>query len=69
MVTPMDLDRIKIAIGRIERATTRLEQLVSASADTPPQDDGLAAKHARLRAEVGATIAEIDNLLKRAANG
>lgn len=56
----MSDDRMINAIGRIERALSRLETL------PPPDAGGLEAlqeKYARLRDETGSVLAELDDLI------
>lgn len=76
----MELDAASLAIGRIERALSRLERakLSSAGADSAPrQGDLLSASAAAaappandaLRSEVKAVIAELDKLIAEAARG
>jgi hypothetical protein len=57
--------RLIVAIGRIERALSRIEQL----SDRAPSssDDGLAQRHETLKAETRTAIADIDRILGGAA--
>jgi hypothetical protein len=66
----MELDAASLAIGRIERALSRLERINLNAADTAPpprQGDLLATAPApandALRKEVKAVIAELDKLI------
>lgn len=58
----MSNDRMMIAIGRIERALSRLETLQG------PKTEALSAlheKYARLRGETGEALADLDTLIGR----
>jgi hypothetical protein len=59
----MPQDRLMQAIGRMERALSRLENidLRPLSGGTEPSD--LAQRHERLKSETRAAISEIDGLL------
>lgn len=71
----MELDAARIAIGRIERALSRLERANLVNADTlPPRQGDLLAPAAppandALRSEVRAVIAELDKLIAEAGRG
>jgi hypothetical protein len=56
----MAIERLMLAVGRIERALSRLE-----TTSPPPRitDDELRRKHERLKQETRAALAEIDNLM------
>lgn len=63
-------DRIIVAIGRIERALSRLERIAESPAPTAqsagasaPGHDRLVERHAALRAETESTIATLDRLI------
>jgi phage host-nuclease inhibitor protein Gam len=57
----MATQRLIVAIGRIERALSRLEQMPQPS---PAKiDDDLAGRHEKLKAETRAAIGEIDRIL------
>lgn len=66
----LDLDESSLAIGRIERALSRIEKSLSdrTSRSTPaatvPDTDSTA-----LKAEVAAVIGELDRLIAEAKNG
>lgn len=62
----MTQQRLILAIGRIERALSRLERLPERA--TAAGDPDLSAKHERLKSETRAAIREIDELLERSAN-
>lgn len=62
----MGQQRLILAIGRIERALSRLEQLPE-RANAVSGDPELSAKHERLKNETRAAIREIDDLLERSA--
>lgn len=62
----MSDDRIIIAIGRIERALSRIESL------QPPSDGALRAmeeKHTQLRNETSAALADLNQLIGRIQEG
>jgi hypothetical protein len=64
----MAQDRLIVAIGRIERALSRLEQvdlsIGAASGNNAPETDfALVARHEQLKAETQAAIIEIDALI------
>lgn len=57
--------RLIVAIGRIERALSRLEQMPEPGL---PADNGdLAARHEQLKTDTKAAIADIDRILAGAA--
>lgn len=66
----LDLDESSLAIGRIERALSRIEKALAVraarpeSASTAPADDQSA-----LKAEVAAVIGELDLLIAEANRG
>lgn len=57
--------RLIVAIGRIERAMSRIEQLPDRAARF--DDDDLAQRHETLKAETRSAIADIDRILGGAA--
>ena len=57
--------RLIVAIGRIERALSRLEQLPDPR--RPDDDTDLANRHERLKAETKLAISDIDRILAGAA--
>jgi hypothetical protein len=57
-------ERLIVAIGRIERALSRVENLATASANTPDAD--LADRHERLKKETLDAIRGIDQILSGA---
>jgi hypothetical protein len=57
----MAVQRLIVAIGRMERALSRLEQLPKPA--TTVTDNGLANRHEKLKVETRAAIAEIDHIL------
>ncbi|NJS15170.1 MAG: hypothetical protein HC788_11830 [Sphingopyxis sp.] len=72
----MELDAASLAIGRIERALSRLERAdltAAGSAPAPRQGDLLAPAptpaNDMLRREVKAVIAELDRLIAEAGRG
>ena len=56
----MELDGVKLALGRIETSLQRLERLV---ADRGTANVGEAPRNPALEAEVMAVIAELDRLI------
>jgi hypothetical protein len=67
----LDLDESSLAIGRIERALSRIETALTERAnrpadETPPSDSG---DQSALKAEVAAVIGELDRLISEAKNG
>jgi hypothetical protein len=71
----MELDAASLAIGRIERALSRLERanLASSGAAAPARQGDLLSPappaNAALRSEVKAVIAELDKLIAEAGRG
>lgn len=69
----MELDAASLAIGRIERALSRLERANLPSGNVPRQGDLLAPPappaNDALRSEVRAVIAELDKLIAEAGRG
>jgi hypothetical protein len=61
----MATQRLIVAIGRIERALSRLEQMPPSP--TEKADEELIGRHDKLKAETRAAIAEIDRILAGAA--
>ena len=59
----MPHDRMMQAIGRIERALGRLENVKPRAAEPSAADPDLALRHEKLQAEARAAIGEIDRLL------
>ncbi len=57
--------RLIVAIGRIERALSRLEQVPDPA--TSFGDDHLAQRHEKLKMETKSAIADIDRILAGAA--
>ncbi|MCW0196693.1 hypothetical protein [Sphingopyxis sp.] len=67
----LDLDESSLAIGRIERALSRIETALTERANrpaakVPPSDSG---DQSALKAEVAAVIGELDRLISEAKNG
>lgn len=66
MVTVMANDRLKFAIGRLERATARVERLISdarPSSERNGVDPILVQRHEQLRDQVRSAIGRIDMLI------
>lgn len=59
----MSHDRLIIAIGRIERALSKLERTPLPPPGQGSADDDLAARHARLKSETAAVLDDIDRLI------
>ncbi len=59
----MSHDRLIVAIGRIERALSKIEQAPMAAPSVNPRDRDLAERHARLKAETAAILDDIDRLI------
>jgi hypothetical protein len=57
-------ERLIVAIGRIERALSRVEKLATAPANTPDAD--LVDRHERLKTETLEAIRGIDQILSGA---
>ena len=57
-----------LAVGRLERALSRIEQHQCPEATTTATDDGLMLKHRNLQTAASAAIAEIDNLIAEATH-
>ncbi|MFC4292220.1 hypothetical protein ACFOWX_07305 [Sphingorhabdus arenilitoris] len=59
----MSNERLILAIGRMERALSKLEQAsVQPRGVTPPNDE-LSAKYDKLKAETRAVLADLDHLI------
>ncbi len=66
----MELDEASLAIGRIERALSRIEKSLSDGAKGPlPTISVDAAAHDALKAEVSAVIGDLDRLIGEASRG
>lgn len=59
----MSHDRMMQAVGRIEKALGRLENVEHRHVSAPAGDPELLARHEKLKAETRATVADIDRLL------
>jgi hypothetical protein len=57
----MAAQRLIVAIGRVERALSRLERLPDRP--SPGADDELMVRHEKLKAETREAIKEIDDIL------
>jgi len=69
----LDLDESSLAVGRIERALSRIEKALADRANRPepiiaPGDPGDSDQSA-LKAEVAAVIGELDLLIAEAKHG
>ena len=63
----MSQERLILAIGRMEHALSRLEQVEIPPSATPEVDTGLSDRHEKLKAEARAAIRDIDGLISRGA--
>ena len=63
----MPQQQLIMAIGRIERALSRLEQ-VPAQSQANQSDTELSARHERLKTEAKAAISDIDRILAGSAS-
>jgi hypothetical protein len=69
----LDLDESSLAIGRIERALSRIEKALTDRSNRPtpeiaaPETPG--AEESALKAEVVAVIGELDRLIEEAKRG
>jgi hypothetical protein len=59
----MPQDKLMQAIGRMERALSRLESVDHSPAASSAESSDLAQRHEQLKAETRAAISEIDGLL------
>ena len=69
MVTVMANDRLKFAIGRLDRATARVERLIAENRPAvggEGSDPLLAQRHELLRQQVSTAIKRIDTLIAAA---
>ncbi len=64
----LDLDESSMAIGRIERALSRIEKALTERANRPAPAPATNDQSA-LKAEVAAVIGELDRLIAEAKNG
>ena len=64
----LDLDESSLAIGRIERALSRIEKTLTERANRPALASGTNDQSA-LKAEVTAVIGELDRLIAEADRG
>jgi hypothetical protein len=66
----LDLDESSLAIGRIERALSRIEKSLTERANrSPPPITAPSADETSLKAEVAAVIGELDRLIAEADHG
>jgi hypothetical protein len=66
MVTAMANDRLKFAIGRLERAAARVERLTAEArpvSGTDSVDPAFLQQHEKLRQQVRSAIGRIDALI------
>ncbi|AMU95957.1 MULTISPECIES: hypothetical protein [Sphingopyxis] len=64
----LDLDESSLAIGRIERALSRIEKSLAERAERGASDQPTSDQSA-LKAEVNAVIGELDRLIAEANRG
>lgn len=69
----LDLDESSLAIGRIERALSRIETVLTERANRPAPESSpppsASSDQSALKAEVVAVIGELDRLIAEAKNG
>ncbi|SKB56843.1 hypothetical protein [Sphingopyxis flava] len=66
----LDLDESSLAIGRIERALSRIEKALAERAARPaPLAPASPPESSTLKAEVAAVIGELDRLIAEAKHG
>lgn len=65
----LDLDESSLAIGRIERAISRIEKALTDRASRPAPFETAANDQSALKAEVVAVIGELDRLITEAKRG
>ena len=69
----LDLDESSLAIGRIERALSRIEKALTDRANRPnpgsSASEAAGADQSALKAEVVAVIGELDRLIEEAQRG
>lgn len=65
----LDLDESSLAIGRIERALSRIEKALTDRANRPAPAETAASDQSALKAEVVAVIGELDWLITEAKRG
>ena len=69
----LDLDESSLAIGRIERALSRIETVLTERANRPAPESApsqsASGDQSALKAEVVAVIGELDRLIAEAKNG
>lgn len=66
----MELDEASLAIGRIERALSRIEKSLSDGAKRPSSTNAAETMaHKTLKAEVSAVIGDLDRLIGEASHG
>lgn len=65
----LDLDESSLAIGRIERAISRIEKALTDRASRPALAETAANDQSALKAEVVAVIGELDRLITEAKRG
>ncbi|MBN8845020.1 MAG: hypothetical protein J0H88_17430 [Sphingomonadales bacterium] len=69
----LDLDESSLAIGRIERALSRIEKALTERATRPAPEPASSESNpddqTALKAEVTAVIGELDRLIAEAKNG
>ena len=69
----LDLDESSLAVGRIERALSRIDKALTDRANRPAPpiatSEPAGADLSALKAEVAAVIGELDRLIAEAGNG
>ena len=69
----LDLDESSLAVGRIERALSRIEKALTDRANRPAPQSAMSEpagdEQSALKAEDAAVIGELDRLIAEAGNG
>jgi hypothetical protein len=69
----MELDEASMAVGRLERALSRIEHVLVERSSQPVEEAGVngipPARHEALRGEVTAVIAQLDAMIAAASRG
>jgi hypothetical protein len=71
MPRPMSTEGVNAAIARIERALGRIEAASAriAAAQAPDQPSDLAQRHASLKRETEAALADLDQIIAKIGGG
>jgi hypothetical protein len=63
LTTPMDQQRIHVALARIDEAAERIAQSARSAGRPAAADEELARRHRRLREEAASALADLDQLI------